>query len=131
MILFQATPPPQHVVVFWESLFPGFWARWLGAADSALREIADDAGGDTIITSWFRSPIHNQEVSGNPDSQHLVGLALDVVPGKPSLRFAIDEAAARFTEAGFVAVPFTTHLHIQTFPAGLLRRVGVFDALSV
>jgi hypothetical protein len=131
MILFRATPPPVHVVQFFESLFPGFWIRWLGAADSALREIAADAGGDTIITSWFRSPGHNQEVGGNPDSQHLVGLALDIIPGKPSLGFAINEAAARFTEAGFVTVPAPTHLHIQTFPAGLLRRVGVLDALSV
>lgn len=131
MILFRATPPPIHVVQFWERLFPGFWGRWIGAADSALRELDADVGDDTIVTSWHRSPFHNREVGGDPDSQHLVGLALDIVPGKPSPRLAINEAAARFTEAGFVVVPAPTHLHIQTFPAGILRRVGVLDALSV
>lgn len=131
MILFQATPPPTHVVEFWERIFPGFWARWLGAADSAIREIAADAGGDTTITSWYRSLAENRRVGGQPDSQHLVGLALDVVPGKPSFKLAISEASSRFMEAGFVTVPAERHLHVQTFPAGLLRRVGVLDALSV
>lgn len=131
MILFRATPPPVHVVQFFESLFPGFWSRWIGAADSALRHIDAEAVDDIIITSWFRSPFENRAVNGQPDSQHLVGLALDVVPAKANLRFAVNEAAATFAEAGFVAVPAPTHLHIQTFPAGLLRRVGVLDALSV
>lgn len=131
MILFQATPPPTNVVVFFEKLLPGFWARWLGAADSALREIAADAGGDTIITSWWRSPSQNRSVGGLPDSQHLVGMALDLIPGKKSLRFAINEGAARFQEVGFIAVPASTHLHIQTFPAGILRSAGVFDVLNI
>ena len=131
MILFRATPPPTHIVVFFERLFPGFWSRWLGAADSALREIASDAGGDTIITSWYRSPSQNRDVGGQADSQHLVGLALDVVPGKGNFKLAISEASSRFMEAGFVTVPAERHLHIQTFPAGILRRVGVLDALSV
>lgn len=131
MILFRATPPPVHVIQFFERLFPGFWGRWLGAADSALREIAADAGGDTIITSWYRSPSQNRDAKGLPDSQHLVGLALDVIPGKGSIQLGVNEAAGRFREAGFVAVPFSTHLHVQTFPKGLLRKVGVLDALSV
>lgn len=131
MILFRATPPPSHIVRFWESLLPGFWSRWLGAADSALREIDDDAGGDSIITSWWRSPFENQRVGGLPDSQHLVGLALDVVPGKPAFKLAVSEASSRFMEAGFITVPSERHLHIQTFPAGLLRSSGVFDVLRV
>ncbi len=131
MILFRATPPPNHVVVFFEQLFPGFWARWLGAADSAIRAIDADAGGDTIITSWFRSPFENRRVGGDPDSQHLVGLALDLIPGKKSLDLAINEAASGFAAVGFVPVPAPTHLHVQTFPGGLLRPAGVLDALGV
>ncbi len=131
MILFRATPPPSHVVVFWEKLFPGFWSRWLGAADSALREIDAEGGDDVVVTSWFRSPFDNRAVNGNPDSQHLVGLALDIVPAQRNRSLLVNEAAAKFAESGFVAVPFPTHLHVQTFPAGLLRSVGVLDALSV
>ena len=131
MILFRATPPPTHLVVFWERLSPGFWSRWLGAADEALREIDDSAGGDTILTSWWRSPFENQRVGGLPDSQHLVGLAFDVVPGKPGFKLAVSEASSRFMEAGFITVPAERHLHIQTFPAGVLRSAGVFDVLSV
>lgn len=131
MILFQATPPTTEVVLFWERIFPGFWNSWIGAAQAALNEI--DAAGvdDIIITSWFRSPFDNRAVKGDPDSQHLVGLALDVVPAKHNLSASIDEAAASFAEFGFISVPSPTHLHIQTFPAGILRRVGVLDALSV
>lgn len=131
MILFRATPPPTHVVQFWERLLPGFWSRWLGAADSALREIEAEGDDDIIITSWFRSPLNNRAVNGNPDSQHLVGLALDIVLTRANPRLAIDEAAASFAEFGFIAVPEPTHLHVQTFPAGLLRRVGIFDAISI
>lgn len=131
MIVFRATPPPTNIVAFWERLLPGFWKIWISAAESALREIDADSGGDTILTSWFRSPSQNRAVGGDPDSQHLVGLALDVVPGKANLQLAVNEAAGRFTEAGFRSVPAATHLHIQTFPAGVLRTAGVMDALSV
>lgn len=131
MLRFEATPPPTHIVRFFESLLPGFWSTWIGAAESALREIDADAGGDTIITSWYRSPAENRAVGGNPDSQHLAGLALDVVPGKKAVQLAIHEAAGRFVESGFVVVPAPTHLHVQTFPAGVLRSAGVLDALSI
>jgi len=33
-----------------------------------------------IITSWWRSPKHNEEVGGVWNSIHLVGLAYDVSP---------------------------------------------------
>lgn len=131
MIVLRGTLPTRRVVQFFEGIIPGFWSRWLGAADWALREIDDDVGGETTITSWHRSQSENQRVGGLPDSQHLVGLAFDVEPGKPSVRLGINEAADRFRQAGFVAVPFVSHLHVQTFPAGLLRDAGVFDALGI
>jgi len=131
LIVFRATPPSTEVVQFFETLFPGFWRVWIGAAQLALDEIDADAGGDTIITSWFRSPSQNRAVGGDPDSQHLVGLALDVIPGKGSFQLAVNEASGRFAEVGFIPVPFQTHLHVQTFPARVLREVGILDALSV
>lgn len=131
MILFHATPPPTNLVQFWERILPGFWDIWLRAADLALGEIDAGAGGDTVITSWWRSPLENRRVGGSPDSQHLVGLAFDVVPGKGSFQLAVNEASQRFTESGFVTVPESTHLHVQTFPAGLLRQAGVLEVLSL
>jgi len=131
MILFQATPPPVEIVRFWETILPGFWRVWIGAAEAALREIDNDAGGDTVITSWFRSPAENRRVGGDPDSQHLVGLALDIVPGKPAILLAVAEASDKFEQVGFLVLPTRTHLHIQTFPAGVLREAGVMDALRV
>lgn len=131
MIVLRGAPPPRRIVAFFEGIIPGFWGRWLSAAIWALREIDGDVGGDTIITSWWRSPGENRRVGGNPDSQHLFGLALDVVPGKPSFKLAVSEASSRFMEAGFVTVPAERHLHIQTYPAGVLRNAGVFDVVSV
>ncbi len=131
MIVLRGAPPPRHIAVFFEGIMPGFWGRWLSAASHALQEIDADVGGETVITSWYRSPSRNVAASGAADSQHLFGLALDLVPGKPSLQLGINEAAGRFREAGFVVVPFPTHLHVQTYPAGLLRSAGVFDAIAV
>lgn len=131
MIVLRGAPPPSHIVSFFEGIIPGFWGRWITAANWALQEIDADAGGETVITSWYRSRSRNVAASGAEDSQHLFGLALDVVPGKPSLQLGVNEAAGRFREAGFVAVPFPTHLHVQTYPAGVLRDAGVFDVISV
>jgi len=131
MIVIQATPPPREFVQFWETVLPGFWQVWIGAAERALREIDDDAGGDTVVTSWFRTPAENRRVGGDPDSQHLVGLALDIVPGKPAILLAVAEASDKFEQVGFLVLPTRTHLHIQTFQAGALRQAGVLDFLNV
>jgi len=126
MIFLSGVLPPRNVVRFFEDIIPGFWGRWIGAAEWALREIDADVGGDTTITSWHRSQSKNRRVRGLPDSQHLVGLALDIETQD------LNEAADRFRQAGFIAVPFRPlHLHVQTFPAGLLREVGVLDALGI
>lgn len=136
MVILRGSPPPREIVNFFERIIPGFWQRWIGAAEFALREIDADAGGETIITSWYRSPLENRQANGKPDSQHLVGLALDVVPAKGNRTLAINEAAQRFQQAGFISVIFdagggTGHLHVQTFPKGLLRQAGIFDALGI
>lgn len=136
MIVLAASLPPRHIIRFFEQIIPGFWGRWLGAADWAFKEIDADVGGETIITSWWRSPSENRRVSGAPDSQHLVGLALDLQPGRPRVALSLDESADRFRQAGFIAVSAVrkvgeSHLHVQTFPPGLLRDAGVFDALGI
>lgn len=37
-------------------------------------------GGNLTVTSWWRSPWHNDEVGGITYSKHLLGLAFDIVP---------------------------------------------------
>jgi len=131
MVLVHGKPPPYPTLKFFDRLLPGIWQQWGAAAEAALTEV--DAGdvGETIVTSWFRSPLENRRVGGDPDSQHLVGLAFDVVPGKGATQLAISEAAQIFQRFGFTVDPTGTHLHVQTFPPGILRPAGVLDALHV
>jgi len=131
MILIHGAPPPHPTLVFFDRLFPGIWGNWVAAVQSGLTQIDEGDVGETVITSWFRSPNENRRAGGHPDSQHLVGLAFDVVPGKGTSALAINEAAQIFAGFGFSVVPAETHLHVQTFPPGILRPAGVLDALHV
>lgn len=131
MISVNAKPPPINTLKFFDRLLPGIWNQFAAAAEGGLALV--DAGnvGQTVLTSWFRSPNENRRVGGDPDSQHLVGLAFDVVPGKGTSPLAINEAAQIFRRLGFEVVPAAKHIHVQVFPAGVLRQVGILDALRV
>ncbi len=131
MIVVNGAPPPRNTLQFFDRLIPGIWPAWAQAVVTALQEIDQGGTGKTTITSWFRTPSQNRRVGGDPDSQHLVGLALDVIPAKGQSTLAINEAAQRFAQAGFSVVPEPTHVHVQTFPAGVLRQVGILDALRL
>jgi len=104
------TQPPASVV--------GFWRPWILAM---LRRAVYAWQPGLTPTSWWRSPAENKRVRGDAESQHLFGLALDVAgPPVELARFA------RLAEAsGLVAVSYGTHVHVQLFPAGTLRRAGV------
>jgi len=79
------------------------------------------------LTSWFRSPEENLAVGGDPESQHLVGLAADLAGSQDALRRA--HWIAR--ELGFTVDPEPGHLHVQAFPKGALARAGIsFPAIS-
>lgn len=131
MIEIQAAPPPFPTLKFFDRLFPGIWQSWGTQVVAALTEVDQGSPADTILSSWFRSPNENRRVGGHPDSQHLVGLAFDVVPGKGTSPLAINEAAQIFKRFGFTVEPERTHVHVQTFPPGILRPAGVLDALNV
>lgn len=73
-------------------------------------------------SSWWRDAETNRRVGGHPDSQHLLGLALDVTgPAEVLQDFLI---AARLQ--GLTALDERTHAHIQLFPAGTPRDAGLF-----
>ena len=131
MIIIQGRPPSVESATFFDRLLPGIWQQWGAAAEAALVEVDRGDVGETILTSWFRTPIENRRVGGHPDSQHLVGLAFDVIPGKGTSTLAINEAAQIFQGFGFTVSPAKGHVHVQTFPPGILRPAGVLDALSL
>ena len=59
------------------------------------------------ITSWFRTPWHNDEVGGVVNSRHQVGLAFDVVPASRSMSRALQKI-------GFALVlDEGTHIHVE------------------
>ena len=101
---------------------PGIWPAFVGAANRAL---SFDRGAR--VSSWYRDPAHNRATPGaSADSQHLIATAFDVVPtdrGRPALIDAL-------RRAGFVVVPTSTHIHVQTWPAGVARRSGLLAAVG-
>jgi len=109
-------PPPPYAVFLADRYFPGVWDFFMRAAPQGLRTA-------TAATSWYRSADHNRGL-GSPDSQHLAGLAFDVV-GPDLSRLAADLRAA-----GFRVVPYASHVHAQVLPASVARRSGLLDALG-
>lgn len=72
-------------------------------------------------TSWFRTAAINREAGGDPESQHLFALAVDLSGSQDAERQAI--VIAR--ELGLNPVAEPSHVHLQLFPRGALARVGV------
>jgi hypothetical protein len=65
------------------------------------------------VSSWFRSVAHNTAVGGDPESRHLEGGAVDLVPDNPEHGLIIE---AKAQELGFHAVWEKGHVHIQIKP---------------
>ena len=107
--------PPYSIVWTVDRWAPGIWDAFFEAVWWAYRR------DPFTVTSWWRSPTMNAEAGGHPDSQHLIGTALD----------ATREAGPALREAGFVVLDYPTHVHAQVWPAGLARRAGLLDAVGV
>ena len=73
-------------------------------------------------SSWWRDLETNRRVGGQPDSQHLLGLALDVV-GPDEVRVGL---AIELRGLGLIAIDELSHLHVQLLPAGQARGEGLF-----
>ncbi len=106
-----ARPPPDP---FWRH-FPV----------STFVQAVNEAWGNEFglsATSWWRTWQENLRVGGStrPLSQHLAGLAADVVgPPGPLGRFA-----GRAGRLGLVVVPYAgSHVHVQLWRRGVLDQL--------
>lgn len=62
------------------------------------------------VTSWFRTEHRNKVVGGKPNSHHLTGLAVDIVPDREEEKADIIQTASSL---GLVAIDEYNHIHIQ------------------
>lgn len=74
--------------------------------------------GPLKVTSWFRSPELNVAIKGSKSSQHLSGLAIDVVPvdsdKRTSMRLLYDMALAGLPVDQAIIYWNTNHIHVST-----------------
>jgi hypothetical protein len=108
--------PPREMIVALELRLPGLARMFVERADLAL------AGLDVTATSWWRSQARNDDVGGAQLSQHLLGLAIDLVGPDEA------EAERRLRAAGFVVIRHAVpggklHVHAQALPAGIIKAV--------
>lgn len=100
------------------------WDHYYAVLEFLYRILSVPWPEGTQFTSWYRSPETNRRVGGHPQSQHLLGLALDSVsPGIPD---GGRQLAYDVERAGLIAVSELTHLHTQAWPAGVASRLGWF-----
>lgn len=65
---------------------------------------------DASVTSWLRTPARNKQVGGHPQSQHLIGTAIDLVCDQEDDKQPLMEAARKL---GLIAFDEGDHIHIQ------------------
>lgn len=65
------------------------------------------------ITSWCRTPTHNEAVGGVPNSFHLLGLAVDIILDNPEQVRALSAQAVRM---GLEVIIEGDHLHLEPAP---------------
>ena len=114
------TAPPVYVVQYLGTYIRAF----VQAIDAALDPLGYDRGA--TLTSWYRSPADNQRVGGEPRSQHLLGLAADIV--FPTI---VKASAMRSLRAqGLTVLDEGDHVHVQAYPASQIPD-HVYRAMGV
>ena len=87
------------------------------------RGLVSTAGFEKLrASSWYRDVEANARAGGHPDSQHLLGLAIDVV-GPIEVR---ERLLIELRGVGLVAVDEFSHVHVQLLRAGQARGEGLF-----
>jgi len=95
-----------------------------GLLPAFVQVVTAAAPPGTGLSSWWRSPRENSRVGGATDSQHLWAAAADLVGDNRAI-------TAAMRRAGLVAVDSGTHVHVQAWPAGAARRIGLVRALQL
>ncbi|MEE8509339.1 MAG: D-Ala-D-Ala carboxypeptidase family metallohydrolase [Myxococcota bacterium] len=104
-------PPPIYVQQHVGLLFREFILRVIFAAQML------PVGFQVQPTSWFRDIAHNARVGGAVRSQHLLGLALDLVVQSSADVGVLDRA---LHSADLVVIREPDHVHVQLLQAGIL-----------
>jgi len=101
----SVTVPPFDVLRQHSAVFREFLPR---------AELVHTLMGSPTVTSWYRDRWNNRRVGGSERSQHLLGMAYDVVPDDP------DQYAQLARVLGMTAIVERDHVHVQFFPAGFI-----------
>ena len=96
-------PPPEII----RALFPQL-VQFVGRVGAAR------VTPDLYLTSWYRDVERNRRVGGHPQSQHRLGLAIDVGGPARDLEFWLEEIRS----VGLIGVNEGSHAHVQLLPAG-------------
>lgn len=100
---------------------PSYLIAWVPWIQQFVARVNSMSLVGATVSSWWRGPSHNRNVGGSAESQHLFALAIDITGSRDKLARLQQQAFG----VGLVPVMEGGHLHIQAFPAGALRRVGV------
>lgn len=99
---------------------PDWWTPYVQSFVQRVTLLGRATGG-IRVTSFLRTISHNREVGGAESSQHLLGIAADLV-GPPGLSTA--ELAGYAKRSGFFGYVLDEgdHVHVQLFPAGAVPQ---------
>ncbi len=116
----SVTIPPSSIIFTVERWAPGIYNELVRRVIAA----ASATPFSLTLTSWWRGPSENLHAGGSADSQHLLGLALDIAP-------VSGELLANLFSVGLIAIDERDHVHVQAWPAGVARAAGILDAIGV
>lgn len=76
----------------------------------ALQALRDEFGKPMNISSGYRTRDHNKKIGGSPNSQHVLGLAADILISSPYDRYEFIKLAIKHGFTGIGISPVFIHL---------------------
>lgn len=83
-----------------------------------LQELRNAVGEPLIINSAYRNPEYNKKIGGSPNSQHMLGKAVDI--SVHNLDLTPEELAEKAKEIGFDGIGIYNnfvHVDVRGYPA--------------